>query len=153
MELPYRPCVGIMLLNDENKIFVAQRIDTKLEAWQMPQGGIDEGEDPQKAALRELYEETSISSATIIDESKQWYDYDIPKAMIPKLWGGKYCGQTQKWFVMRFTGDESEINIDTRQPEFHAWRWIKPIEVPKLIVPFKKKLYQDLINEFQGLFT
>ena len=146
--LPYRPCVGIMLVNSEDKVFVAKRLDSELEAWQMPQGGIDEGEDTKAAALRELEEETGVTQVTILAESADWHPYDIPVEMIPKVWGGNYRGQKQKWFLMRFNGTDTDINIDTEEPEFSEWRWTEPHTLPDLIVPFKRKLYQNIVDEF-----
>jgi len=147
--LPYRPGVGIMLLNRENLVFVGRRIDTTSEAWQMPQGGIDEGESPLEAALRELKEETGTDKAELLAESREWLTYDLPEDLIPKLWGGKFRGQRQKWFAMRFTGSDKDINIKTDDPEFNAWQWVAPARVPELIVPFKQKLYRALVDEFQ----
>ena len=149
--LPYRPCAGIMLLNDENKVFVAKRIDNKVEAWQMPQGGIDEGESPQQAAVRELYEETGIKNAEIIAESQGWYDYDLPSHLVAQLWKGKYRGQTQKWFAMRFLGTDGDIDINTAEPEFDAWRWAPIAELLDLVVPFKRHVYADLVAAFGHL--
>lgn len=153
MDLPYRPCVGIMLLNADNRIFVGKRIDTISEAWQMPQGGIDEGESAREAALRELWEETGTDKAEIIAESKGHYRYDLPEELISRLWGGKYRGQQQKWFVMRFSGTDNDINIQTEHPEFCAWQWVEAARVPELIVPFKQKLYNDLVEEFKHLIA
>ncbi len=146
--LPYRTGVGIMLINKNKEIFVAKRIDTISEAWQMPQGGVDENESTSNAALRELKEETSITSAKIICESRDWYDYDLPIELIPKVWGGKYRGQRQKWYLLEFFGLEKEINLNTEHPEFKEYKWLEPPYVPKFIVSFKRKLYQDLIEEF-----
>lgn len=146
--LPYRLGVGIMLRNADGKIFVAKRIDTQAEAWQMPQGGIDKGEESQEAALRELLEETGTDKATIIAESADWYGYDLPDALIPTVWGGKYRGQKQKWFVMQFLGADADINIATAHPEFCEWKWTTPHTLPDLIVPFKRQLYVDLLAEF-----
>lgn len=148
--LPYRLGVGIMLRNTDGKIFVAKRIDTQAEAWQMPQGGIDKGEEPQQAALRELLEETGTDKAKIIAESADWYGYDLPDALIPTVWGGKYRGQKQKWFVMQFLGADVDINIETEHPEFCEWKWAVPATLPDLIVPFKRQLYADLLAEFKG---
>ncbi len=147
-DLPYRAGVGIMLLNNNNQVFVGKRIDTMSEAWQMPQGGIDEGEDAQTAALREMWEEIGTDKATIIAESKDWYNYDLPEHLIPKLWGGRFRGQQQKWFCLRFLGNDSDINIATEHPEFCQWQWVEMESLPDIIVPFKRELYQAIINEF-----
>jgi putative (di)nucleoside polyphosphate hydrolase len=148
--LPYRLGVGMMLLNAEGNIFVAKRIDTHAEAWQMPQGGIDKGEDAPTAALRELLEETGTDKATILAESADWYAYDLPDSLIPTVWGGKYRGQKQKWFVMQFLGNDADINIETEHPEFCEWKWATPVTLPDLIVPFKRQLYVDLLAEFKA---
>ena len=150
--LPYRPGVGLMLLNRENKVFVAQRIDTAIAAWQMPQGGIDEGEDPRDAALRELEEEIGTDKAEIIAESRRWFDYDLPRDLVPKVWHGRYRGQTQKWFALRFLGEDSDIDIETEDPEFSAWKWAAHEELPGFIVPFKLQLYRAVLKEFADLF-
>ena len=149
--LPYRLGVGMMILNEKNQIFVGKRVDAKMEAWQMPQGGIDIGETPSKAALREMEEEIGSGSGLIIAESKNWYSYDLPKFLIPKLWSGSYKGQKQKWFLIRFTGAESEINIQTDHPEFEDWRWVDLAELLDIIIPFKKKLYEAVVMEFGPL--
>lgn len=149
--LPYRPCVGIMLLNADNKVFVARRIDTRAEAWQMPQGGIDEGEDALTAALREMREEIGTDNAEIIAESAGWLEYDLPEDLVPKLWGGRYRGQKQKWFVLRYLGQDSDIDINTETPEFLEWKWAEMQDLPSLIVPFKRALYERLVNEFRHL--
>lgn len=151
-DLPYRPCVGIMLLNREGLVFVARRIDNTAEAWQMPQGGIDKGEEPRETALREMEEEIGTRNAEIVAESREWLAYDLPEHLVPKLWGGKYRGQTQKWFAMRFLGEDSEINIATKHPEFSHWKWVKPKELPELIVPFKRDLYERIVKEFSHLY-
>ena len=147
--LPYRPCVGAMLINRESLVFVAQRNDTKSAAWQMPPGGIDEGEDPREAVRRELWEETGVESAEIIAESEGWLDYDLPAELIPKLWKGRYRGQRQKWFALRFLGNDGEIQIDRPGAEFSAWKWAPLDHLPNLIVPFKKTLYERLVEEFR----
>ena len=149
--LPYRPCVGIILFNRERKVFVARRIDTLAEAWQMPQGGIDEGENPEQAVFRELREEIGTDRARIIGESREWLSYELPDALIGKLWGGKFCGQEQKWFAMDFEGSDADINLQTEHPEFLEWKWVDFAEVPNLIVPFKRKLYEQLVAEFRHL--
>lgn len=146
--LPYRPGVGIMLLNPDNRVFVAKRIDMTSEAWQMPQGGIDDGETPLQAARRELKEETGTDKAELLKESRDWLTYDLPDELISKIWGGKYRGQRQKWFAMRFTSTDSDINIATEHPEFSEWQWIEMDRLPDIIVPFKRTLYQALVNEF-----
>lgn len=148
--LPYRPCAGVMLVNREGRVFVGQRIDTRAEAWQMPQGGIDEGESPRAAALRELREEVGTDKVEIIAESREWLRYDLPDELVGQLWGGRYRGQEQKWFLCRFTGKDEDINIATPHPEFRAWRWAAPQEVPALIVPFKRTLYAAVFEEFKG---
>ncbi|MEM7223583.1 MAG: RNA pyrophosphohydrolase [Pseudomonadota bacterium] len=151
--LPYRPCVGIMLLNSANQVFVAQRLNHAHQAWQMPQGGIDKGESPQRAALRELKEEIGTNHAEILAESKQWLSYDLPTHLAPKLWKGRYRGQTQKWFALRFLGRDSDIDLETEHPEFKAWRWAPADELPALIVPFKRKVYEQVLEEFSTLLA
>lgn len=137
-----------MLLNSENLVFVGRRIDTRMEAWQMPQGGIDENETPAEAAMRELMEEVGTQNATIITESAGWFHYDLPEYLIPKLWGGKYRGQKQKWFAMRFLGANNDIHINGPEPEFMDWRWVPMDQLPELIVPFKRELYLKVLEEF-----
>lgn len=147
----YRRGVGIMLLNSGGKVFVGARIDNTDEAWQMPQGGIDEGEDdPWQTALRELGEETGIRPALVerIVKSPERLKYDLPKELRRKLWGGKYKGQDQDWFLARFLGSNDDINIATEHPEFREWKWIEPEQLPRLIVPFKRELYEKLLREF-----
>lgn len=147
--LPYRPCVGVMLTDGKGGVFVGSRIDREAgEAWQMPQGGIDKGEDLEEAARRELFEETGIQSIEIIAESEGWLNYDLPPHLLGKALKGKYRGQTQKWFLARFTGKASEIRLDLHEPEFEAWKWAPVDDLPKLIVPFKKALYEALVAEF-----
>ncbi|MDX3900454.1 MAG: RNA pyrophosphohydrolase [Sphingobium sp.] len=152
-ELPYRPCVGIMLVNMDGKVFVGQRIDNKVEAWQMPQGGIDEGEDPRATAIRELGEETGIAPehVEIIATARSELFYDLPTELVGQIWGGKYRGQRQIWYLARFTGKDSDIDIQTDHPEFRDWKWASPESLPELIVPFKKKLYRDILQEFRDL--
>lgn len=149
--LPYRLGVGVMLLNAQNSVFVAKRIDMTSEAWQMPQGGIDEGEAPYEAALRELAEETSINQTSLLQESRGWLSYDLPEALIPKLWSGKYRGQKQKWYALRFEGSDQDINLHTQHPEFSEWKWAQMADLPSLIVPFKRPLYEQIVAEFGAL--
>ena len=149
--LPYRRGVGIMLLNPQSKVFVAQRIDSSSEAWQMPQGGIDAGEAPLDAAWREMEEEIGTKSATLLGESRDWLRYDLPVELVPHVWKGRFRGQEQKWFAFRFTGADGDININTADPEFLAWRWVEMAELAQLIVPFKRRIYEDVIREFAPL--
>ena len=148
--LPYRPCAGIMLLNADGLVFVGQRLDSALDAWQMPQGGIDEGEDAEAAAYRELGEETGIAPhlAQVIARSAGEHLYDLPPHMIGKMWKGKYRGQRQIWFLMRFLGSDADIDIATDAQEFRAWRWAERDSLVDLIVPFKRELYTNVIAEF-----
>ncbi|MHA1537319.1 MAG: RNA pyrophosphohydrolase [Alphaproteobacteria bacterium] len=143
----YRRGVGIMLLNPAGLVFVAQRLDMKEEAWQMPQGGIEEGESPAQAAMRELAEEIGTGAAEIIAESAGWYDYDLPPKLADRLWGGRYRGQTQKWFACRFRASDDDICLDTEHPEFRAWKWAEIDSLSTLIVPFKRALYGAVIAE------
>ena len=145
--LPYRHGVGMMVFNDKKQIFVGKRIDNQ-EAWQMPQGGVDKGENVKVAAKRELYEETGIQSIRIIKKSDKEYIYDLPDHLLGKIWKGKYKGQKQTWYLMKFLGPDSEININQKHPEFNEWKWVSIDELPNLIVNFKKDLYQAVIAEF-----
>ena len=154
----YRPCVGVMLLNKQGLVWVGRRFQKQNDDgvghwWQMPQGGIDEGEDPRVAAKRELQEETAVHSAEIIAEAPGWYNYDLPQHLIGKSWKGKYRGQTQKWFALRFTGDDSEINLAPpgHKQEFDQWRWARMDEVIDAIVPFKKPVYEQVVAAFRHL--
>jgi putative (di)nucleoside polyphosphate hydrolase len=146
----YRRGVGVMLLNREGKVWVGARIDNSDDAWQMPQGGIDEGEEPWATALRELEEETGIAPHLVerLAECPERLKYDLPEDLWSKLWGGKWKGQDQDWFLARFLGGDSDVNIATPHPEFRAWRWVEPTELPDLIVPFKRDLYRRLLREF-----
>jgi len=147
---PYRRGVGIMLVNGDGLVFVAQRIDFKGDAWQMPQGGIDKGEDPLATARRELEEETGIPPhlTELVAQSSGWLRYDLPADLRPKLWHGKYRGQEQKWFLMRFLGSDDAVTLETAHPEFSEWRWARPDHLVDLIVPFKRTLYTLVLEEF-----
>ena len=148
-ERPYRPCVGIVLVNSDKKIFVGQRLDNMVEAWQMPQGGIDEGETPLEAGFREMGEEIGTNNATFIAEHSSWLDYDIPEDLANKLWNGHFRGQTQKWLLFHFDGTDADINIATDEPEFRAWKWAEPEVLPNLAVPFKRDVYLGVLEEFK----
>ena len=150
-ESAYRPAVGLMLLNGINQVFVARRLDVVADAWQMPQGGIDEGEAPREAALRELKEEIGTDKATIIGESRGWLRYDLPAELAGQAWGGRYRGQRQKWFALRFTGNDCDIDLATAHPEFSEWKWVAAASLPEFIVPFKRQLYLDVLAEFASL--
>ncbi len=146
----YRPAVGIMLVNASGRVLVARRVDsTPMPAWQMPQGGIDPGETPRQAALRELEEEIGTANAEILAESSTWLTYDLPASLAAKVWGGRYRGQRQKWFVMRFTGCDADIDLAGEHAEFDAWRWAALDELPELIVAFKRQLYIEILTEFR----
>jgi len=146
--LPYRLGVGLMLFNRHGLVFAARRLDTA-EAWQMPQGGIDEGETPRQAALRELEEEIGTGKAEIIAESRDWLTYDLPAELVGKVWKGRFRGQRQKWFALTFTGEDADINIATEHPEFTDWRWVPFDQLVELIVPFKRELYKAVVAEFE----
>lgn len=146
--LPYRPCVGIMLLNDKSEVFVAKRIDTTVEAWQMPQGGIDDGEVPTETAFREMEEEIGTRNAEILQEYDGWLEYDLPDHLIGKVWKGKYRGQRMKWFLMRYLGQDSDIDLETHHPEFSTWKWLALDELVDSIVEFKRPLYAQLVQYF-----
>ncbi len=150
-KLPMRVGVGIILLNNDNKVFVAKRLDNPTDNWQMPQGGVDKNEDYLSAIKRELYEETSIVNISVLKELDGFFEYELPENLIGIIWKGKYRGQKQKWFICKFLGDEKEINLKTRYPEFLEWKWINPHELPKKIVDFKKDLYQQLLNEIKKI--
>lgn len=148
--LPYRPCAGVMLLNRDGQVFVGQRLDSTLEAWQMPQGGIDPGEDPLDAAYRELWEETGVlrDHVDLLAAPDIELEYDLPDDLVGKVWKGKWRGQRQRWFLFRLNAGDDAIDIATAEPEFRAWRWIDPRELPDVIVPFKRALYTDLLRIF-----
>ncbi|WEK44957.1 MAG: RNA pyrophosphohydrolase [Candidatus Sphingomonas colombiensis] len=148
--LPYRPCAGAMMINHAGQVFVGQRLDTTLEAWQMPQGGIDPGEDARAAAIRELGEETGVAPEHLefIAAAPEELTYDLPPELIGKVWKGRYRGQRQHWFLFRFTGADRDIDIRTAHPEFRAWRWADPADLPEIIVPFKRALYEQVLAAF-----
>ena len=150
-ELPLRIGVGIVLLNNENKVFVGKRIDNPKSSWQMPQGGVDQNENFLQAARRELEEETGIKSVKLIKALDGWLKYDLPENLLGKLWNGKYRGQKQKWFVMKFLGKTDEINVKTKNPEFFDWKWIKPSELPEIAVNFKVDIYKKIKEELSSL--
>lgn len=153
--LPYRPCVGLMLVNGEGKVFVGKRIDIKEgDSWQMPQGGIDKGEDARAAAFRELGEETGIDATlvTLLAAAKEEQFYDLPDDVAGKLWGGRYKGQRQTWVLMRFTGSDADVRLDAHDPpEFLDWKWVEPDDLIDLIVPFKRRVYRAVLDEFRAL--
>lgn len=146
----YRPCVGIMLVNRQGLVFVGQRRDTP-GAWQMPQGGIDPGERPQAAAIREMREEIGTDRAEVVAESAHWHRYEVPARVSTRLWRGRYRGQTQRWFLLRFTGEDADIDLDRHTPEFDAWQWAAPDRLIDLIVPFKRDVYARVLDEFRPL--
>ena len=161
-KLPYRLCVGIALFNRDGRVWIGRRSDENAEGegeghwWQMPQGGLDKDEDPYDAALRELHEETSVSHASLIEEAPEWFTYDLPPELVATSWKGRYRGQKQKWFALRFEGDESEIDVlapggGKYQAEFTAWRWEKLERLPELIVPFKRRVYEQVVEAFRGI--
>lgn len=156
----YRPCVGVMLVNSAGKVFVGKRIDSRETMgtedifWQMPQGGVDKGEDLTAAALRELQEETGVTAdmVTVLKQMAEDIAYDLPPELAGKLWGGKYRGQMQSWFLLRFTGDDADINLEAHDPpEFCEWQWVDPETLPEMIVPFKKRVYRTVLEEFREL--
>ncbi|WP_373084331.1 RNA pyrophosphohydrolase [Sneathiella sp.] len=147
--LPYRPCAGMMVINDKSKVLVGRRLDMVSEHWQMPQGGIDPDEDPLEAAYRELEEEIGTRNVTLLHRLDNWLTYDLPDNLVGKIWKGRYCGQQQKWFLFRFLGDDGEINIKTVHPEFSEWKWADINDLVHLIVPFKRDLYETIVREFK----
>jgi putative (di)nucleoside polyphosphate hydrolase len=151
--LPYRPCVGVMLANPAGQVFVGQRIDSDGPAWQMPQGGIDAGESPAEAGLRELEEETGVTPDLVehVAETAGWLRYDLPPHLLGKVWGGRFRGQEQKWLLLRFRGRDEQIDLATAHPEFSEWRWLPPDELPAWIVPFKRPVYESVLAEFAPL--
>ena len=148
-KLPLRIGVGAIVLNSENKIFVGKRVDNPIDKWQMPQGGVDKGENFISAMRRELKEETSIQNIKILKQIDQWFEYELPKNLLGIIWKGKFRGQKQKWFVVRFIGNESEINLKTKHPEFIEWKWIEVDDLTKVIVDFKKDVYEKLLIELK----
>ncbi|MEM1074252.1 MAG: RNA pyrophosphohydrolase [Pseudomonadota bacterium] len=150
-KLPYRPCVGVMLINADGGVFVGQRLDSKVDAWQMPQGGIEKGEEPREAALRELWEETGVDPdlVSVEAETDNWLTYDLPHDLVPRLWKARYRGQKQKWFLMRFCGTNADVNIATEHPEFSAWRWLPTADLVDNIVPFKRDVYTAVVSAFR----
>ena len=148
-KLPLRIGVGAIVLNSENKIFVGKRVDNPIDKWQMPQGGVDKGENFISAMKRELKEETSIQNIKILKQIDQWFEYELPKNLLGIIWKGKFRGQKQKWFVVRFIGNESEINLKTKHPEFIEWKWIEVDDLTKVIVDFKKGVYKKLVVELK----
>jgi len=151
--LPYRPCVGIVLANTDGLVFAGQRIDTQGDAWQMPQGGIEEGEDPEAAALRELEEETEIREVRLLSETDGWLRYDLPPDVRDNVWNGRFVGQAQKWFAMLFNGDDSDIRLDGKHAEFRIWKWMDADALLNLVVDFKQPLYQAIFAEFATVIT
>lgn len=149
--LPYRPCVGVMLINPQGLIFAGQRLDNPVPAWQMPQGGIDDGEKPRAAALRELWEETGVTADLVefVAKTDDWVTYDLPPDLLGKVWGGKYRGQRQKWFLFRYLGRDDQVNIASAHPEFSKWCWIGADEMIAAIVPFKRKVYEEVVQAFR----
>lgn len=149
----YRAGVGIVLINDQGLVFGGRRFDVPENAWQMPQGGMDPGETPQATAFRELAEETGVTSAEIIAETKDWLTYDLPPDLAARFWGGRYRGQRQKWFAMRFLGGDDDIDLNAHKPEFEAWKWLTPDELTDRIVPFKRQLYHDIFAAFETVIS
>ncbi|MBN8293011.1 RNA pyrophosphohydrolase [Rhodobacter sp. NTK016B] len=150
--LPYRPNVGVMMIDGRGMIFAARRLDSPVPAWQMPQGGIDAGEDPRAAALRELEEETGVAPALVqvLDETPDWLSYDLPPELLGKMWKGRYRGQTQKWYLLRYLGRDEQIDLEQEHPEFSEWRWVTADEMIEAIVPFKREIYRQVVAAFRS---
>tara|TARA_Y100001949_G_scaffold89176_1_gene75329 strand:+ start:301 stop:771 length:471 start_codon:yes stop_codon:yes gene_type:complete len=151
--LPLRIGVGAVLLNKNNQVFVGKRRDNPVNKWQMPQGGVDNNEKLVDALKRELYEETSVKSYEIIHELDRWLTYELPENLLGKIWRGKYRGQKQRWFILRFSGEENEINVNTKKPEFLEWKWVEIESLPNIIVDFKKKVYEELLVEIRKIIS
>ena len=148
-KLPMRQGIGVIVLNEKNEVFVGKRKDNPIDKWQMPQGGMDANETPLNAMKRELREETSITRIKVLKEIQNWLEYELPPNLLGKIWKGKFRGQKQKWYILRFTGDEQEINVNTKNPEFIDWKWITIEELPRSIVDFKRKVYENLVEEIK----
>ena len=153
MKLPMQSGVGVIILNNKNKVFVGKRKDNPIDKWQMPQGGVDEGEDYVSAMRRELFEETSIKNIEILQEIDGFFEYELPKNLIGIIWKGKFRGQKQKWFIAKFTGKEEEINLNTEHPEFIDWKWVQVDDLPNIIVDFKKKMYLELLENIKKIIN
>ena len=153
LKLPMRDGVGVIILNKKNEVFVGKRKDNPIDKWQMPQGGIDKNETPYKAMKRELFEETSIKNIEVLKEIEKWLEYELPPNLLGKIWKGKFRGQKQKWFIVKFTGSDDEINLNTKHPEFIEWRWIDYRLLPDVIVDFKKKVYESLKTELRNFIN
>ncbi|WP_425092875.1 RNA pyrophosphohydrolase [Tropicimonas sp. S265A] len=153
--LPYRPCVGVVLMDKRGRVFAGQRIDSDVPAWQMPQGGIDADETPRDAALRELTEETGVEpdQVAVVAETADWITYDLPHDIVPRIWKGRFKGQKQKWVLLRFLGNDADIDIETEIPEFNQWRWLEPAVVLEAIVPFKREVYAAVFAEFADILA
>tara|TARA_E500000331_G_C16967813_1_gene587916 strand:+ start:94 stop:579 length:486 start_codon:yes stop_codon:yes gene_type:complete len=150
LQKPYRPCVGLLVINGKGLVFAGKRLDSSSSAWQMPQGGIENGETILEAGLREMKEEIGTNNVQFIGEMKEWLNYDLPKKLVNRLWGGKFRGQTQKWLAYKFLGEDKEININTKNPEFSDWKWVSTLELIKLAIPFKKEIYEKVFKEYSS---